>query len=34
VHHFRDPESYYGVSAPYWDTVFGTRCEPPAQRRG
>jgi dihydroceramide fatty acyl 2-hydroxylase len=30
VHHFRDPESYFGVSAPYWDTVFGTRCARPA----
>lgn len=24
-HHFRDPERGYGVSAPYWDYVFGTR---------
>lgn len=23
-HHFEDPESGYGVSAPYWDRVFGT----------
>ncbi len=30
VHHFRNPESYYGVSAPYWDAVFGTRHIPPA----
>ena len=25
LHHFRDPEGYFGVSAPYWDVVFGTR---------
>jgi dihydroceramide fatty acyl 2-hydroxylase len=24
VHHFRDPERGFGVSAPYWDYVFGT----------
>lgn len=24
LHHFRDPESHFGVSAPYWDYVFGT----------
>ena len=35
LHHFRDPESYYGVSAPYWDAVFGTRFTPPSpERRG
>jgi len=35
LHHFRDPESYYGVSAPYWDAIFGTRyAPPPEQRRG
>jgi dihydroceramide fatty acyl 2-hydroxylase len=25
LHHFRDPERGYGVSAPYWDYVFGTQ---------
>lgn len=34
LHHFRDPESYFGVSAPYWDAIFGTRYAPPEQRRG
>jgi sterol desaturase/sphingolipid hydroxylase (fatty acid hydroxylase superfamily) len=24
-HHFSDPERGYGVSAPFWDYVFGTR---------
>ena len=24
LHHFRDPHRGYGVSAPYWDYVFGT----------
>jgi sterol desaturase/sphingolipid hydroxylase (fatty acid hydroxylase superfamily) len=24
LHHFRDPSRGYGVSAPYWDHVFGT----------
>lgn len=24
LHHFRDPERGYGVSAPWWDHVFGT----------
>lgn len=33
LHHFRDPESYYGVSAPYWDNVFGTRHVPPSEPR-
>ncbi|MDR3408891.1 MAG: sterol desaturase family protein [Methylovirgula sp.] len=33
VHHFRDPESYFGVSAPYWDAVFGTRAAPPSKER-
>ena len=23
-HHFQDDDSGYGVSAPYWDVVFGT----------
>jgi sterol desaturase/sphingolipid hydroxylase (fatty acid hydroxylase superfamily) len=23
-HHFQDHERGYGVSAPYWDNVFGT----------
>jgi dihydroceramide fatty acyl 2-hydroxylase len=30
VHHFRNPDSSYGVSAPYWDVIFGTRHIPPA----
>ena len=30
-HHFQDHDSGYGVSAPYWDVVFGT---PPRRRRG
>jgi dihydroceramide fatty acyl 2-hydroxylase len=29
-HHFQDHESGFGVSAPYWDHVFGT---PPVRRR-
>jgi sterol desaturase/sphingolipid hydroxylase (fatty acid hydroxylase superfamily) len=24
-HHFRNDSSCYGVSAPWWDAVFGTR---------
>ena len=24
-HHFQDDEAGFGVSAPYWDRVFGTR---------
>jgi len=24
LHHFRDPNTGYGVSAPWWDTMFGT----------
>ena len=24
-HHFQDDERGFGVSAPYWDHVFGTR---------
>ena len=24
-HHFQDDERGFGVSAPYWDRVFGTR---------
>ena len=23
-HHFQDDERGFGISAPYWDTVFGT----------
>jgi sterol desaturase/sphingolipid hydroxylase (fatty acid hydroxylase superfamily) len=23
-HHFQDDTTAFGVSAPYWDTVFGT----------
>jgi dihydroceramide fatty acyl 2-hydroxylase len=29
-HHFQDPDAGYGVSAPYWDNVFGTA---PKRRR-
>ena len=29
-HHFQDPDSGYGVSAPFWDRVFGTA---PQRRR-
>ena len=29
-HHFQDDERGFGVSAPYWDHVFGT---PPQGRR-
>jgi sterol desaturase/sphingolipid hydroxylase (fatty acid hydroxylase superfamily) len=25
LHHFKDPESRFGVSSPLWDWVFGTR---------
>jgi dihydroceramide fatty acyl 2-hydroxylase len=25
LHHFRDPERGFGVSAPWWDNVFGTQ---------
>ena len=25
-HHFQDDERGFGISAPYWDRVFGTRC--------
>jgi sterol desaturase/sphingolipid hydroxylase (fatty acid hydroxylase superfamily) len=28
-HHFQDDERGFGVSAPYWDRVFGTRAQPP-----
>ena len=28
-HHFRDPERGYGVSAPYWDYIFGTALKSP-----
>jgi dihydroceramide fatty acyl 2-hydroxylase len=31
-HHFQDPDSGYGVSAPFWDRVFGTA--PKKQRSG
>ncbi len=27
-HHFQDHERGYGVSAPFWDYVFGTRLKP------
>ena len=29
-HHFQDHDAGYGVSAPYWDHVFGT---PPRRRK-
>lgn len=29
LHHFRAPDRYYGVSAPYWDYVFRTQYVPP-----
>jgi len=25
MHHFKQPDAYYGVSSPLWDMVFGTR---------
>ena len=28
-HHFQDDESGFGVSAPYWDRVFGTQPDRP-----
>jgi dihydroceramide fatty acyl 2-hydroxylase len=31
LHHFREPEGYFGVSAPYWDVVFGTRSASPTR---
>ena len=31
-HHFQDDQRGFGVSAPYWDRVFGTA--PPPRRRG
>jgi len=31
-HHFQDPDSAFGVSAPYWDRVFGTAA--PRRQRG
>ena len=31
LHHFRDAKKYYGVSAPWWDHVFGTIPEDAAQ---
>jgi sterol desaturase/sphingolipid hydroxylase (fatty acid hydroxylase superfamily) len=33
LHHFRAPERWYGVSAPYWDYVFGTTHQPERTRR-
>jgi dihydroceramide fatty acyl 2-hydroxylase len=38
-HHFQDDTRGFGISAPYWDEVFGTsprprRVEPPARSRG
>jgi len=26
-HHFQDPDTWYGISAPYWDHVFGTAAD-------
>ncbi|MBI2899381.1 MAG: sterol desaturase family protein [Planctomycetes bacterium] len=38
LHHYRSPESNFGVSSPLWDFVFGTRgrrtCGPSEQRAG
>jgi dihydroceramide fatty acyl 2-hydroxylase len=31
LHHFRDPERGFGVSAPWWDKIFGTEHLPPRQ---
>jgi dihydroceramide fatty acyl 2-hydroxylase len=31
LHHFRHPESHFGVSAPYWDYLFGTGARPGAE---
>ncbi|MCX7670270.1 MAG: sterol desaturase family protein [Anaerolineae bacterium] len=25
MHHFKQPDAYFGVSSPLWDMVFGTR---------
>jgi dihydroceramide fatty acyl 2-hydroxylase len=33
LHHFRDPERGFGVSAPWWDYVFKTAFEAPARTR-
>jgi dihydroceramide fatty acyl 2-hydroxylase len=33
-HHFQDDERGFGISAPYWDRVFGTPIERQADRRG
>ena len=33
LHHFRDPERGFGVSAPWWDKVFGTEHLAGAARR-
>ena len=32
MHHFRDHDKGFGVSAPYWDSVFGTAQEKPKRR--
>lgn len=32
LHHFRDPARAYGVSAPWWDYVFGTQYVGPQQQ--
>ena len=31
-HHFQDDERGFGISAPYWDRVFGTMPRPPRER--
>jgi dihydroceramide fatty acyl 2-hydroxylase len=33
IHHFRDPERCFGVSAPYWDYLFGTSQRMPDEER-
>ena len=33
MHHFRDHDKGFGVSAPYWDFVFGTAERKPPRRR-
>lgn len=33
LHHFRDPERGFGVSAPWWDAIFGTQHLAPPNNR-
>jgi sterol desaturase/sphingolipid hydroxylase (fatty acid hydroxylase superfamily) len=33
-HHFQDDETGFGISAPYWDTVFGTASKRAARHAG